>query len=213
MILVITAYFSCYTYTTTQGPYELVFHYLDVLHLRTLFWADRRVVINNPLQCSWYYPLALQSTLRFCLLELAGRPLATTRRINDGGTLNTSGRTENRYKTENRAVHNRKMEFLLIQNEPTRMDLKTAFIYASTADSEFLCGKGFPWTQGHCDSKPFTDVSLGVDFGTKNFVFCSKCTMNYSEVDLHFLTKSTAILLAAGGLLHAKETGITVVIN
>ena len=181
------------------------------MHLPALFRTDVKVEVRNPLQCSWFYPLSVQSQLRFRLLELAGRPVAATRIINDRGKLNTTDYRENRYKTEGRTVHNSKLEFLLILNESTRMNLKTAFVYACQADSGNICGKGYPWTQGHCPTKPVGIGEIDVDFGDKSFVYCTQCTMNYTECDLHFLMKSTALLMAASGLVHARETCTAVV--
>ena len=56
------------------------------------------VSIVNPLQISWFYRLAVQSNLRFRLLELAVRALTVTRSVEDRGKLNTSDRLENRLK-------------------------------------------------------------------------------------------------------------------
>ena len=183
------------------------------MHIPALFRTDVNVQLQDPLRCSWFYPLAIQSQLRFRLLEIAGRPVAKVRTINDRGKLNTCDKRENGFKTEGRRVHNSKMEFLLILNVTTRMDLKTAFVYACQADSANVCGKGFPWTQGHCTTQPAEIGEIEVDFDGKSLVFCSKCTLNYTECDLHFLMKSTALLMAASGLVHARETCVTVVSN
>ena len=87
------------------------------------------------------------------------------------------------------------------------MNVKVAYVYSRLSDSGYLCGRPFPWLQAHCDSSGYTTSRLGivVEDGFR-LVYCKKCTLNYAEVDLHFIKKSTAILLAARALLHAKET-------
>jgi hypothetical protein len=141
-----------------------------------------------------------------------GLPVDQDRYINDRGRLNTGDDWENAFKTESRVVHNAKLEFLIIINESTRMNLKLAFVYSRTSDSGYLCGRGFPWgNRGHCDSMPFIQGQLGVSISDKTIVYCSRCTKNYSESDLHSIKKSTAVQLSAAGILHAKETYIMTV--
>ena len=92
------------------------------------------------------------------------------------------------------------------------MNLDVAFVYSRTIDSEYTCGRGFPWgDQGHCDASPYTQKELGVTILDAKLVFCGRCTNNYTECDLHYTVKSTAILMAASGLLRAKATSRLVV--
>ena len=137
-------------------------------------------------------------------------PVGQSRSINDAGKLNTGDAKENRYKTESRSVHNAKLEFLLIQKKLTRINLNLAYVYSRTSDSDYLFGMGYPLGrgegQGHCDSAPYSQADLGVFFPGTTIVFCKKCNKNYTETDLHFCKKSTAVLMAAAWFLHAKET-------
>ena len=187
-----------------------MFYYLGREHVNILTRAVPALLLERPLATYWFLPLPLQSVLRFRMMSTTGLPVDRVRKINDGGKLNTGDKRENKYKTEGRAIHNAKLEFLLIVNEATRMNLNLAYIYSRTADSAYLCGKVYSWGQdhgqGHCDSKPFTQADLGVLFADQEIVFCDRCNKNYTEIDLYFVTKSTAVLLASGGLLHAKLT-------
>ena len=189
----------------------MVFYYLGPEHVSMLTRREPAMVIFEPLLTYWFYPLAVQSKLRFRIMIANGISVSRVRSINDAGSLNRGDRKENKFKTEGRNLHNAKMEFIIIINEPTRMNLKVAFVYSRTSDSGYLCGKSFPWTQGHCDSEPNSQVELGVNFEGFRVVNCKSCTKNFTECDLHFLVKSTAVLMAAVGLLHAKESSKMVV--
>ena len=146
------------------------------------------------------------------MLELRGQRVNYQRFIDDNRSLNWAEKGENRYKTEGRKLHNAKLSFLIFKNQPTKFDFLTAMVYSRLSDSDNLCGLQFPWTAAHCDQNPFTTEILGVRVPIgKSIVKCKKCTNTYGQMDLHYILKSTALILSASAILHAKKTAILTV--
>ena len=190
---------------------EVKFYYLGAKHIHAFNRKYAQIQINNPLKCLWFLPLAQQSTMRFQMLDLFGRDYSRIRLVDDKGRLNWSDTGENSFKTESRVIHNAKVSFLMFKNVTTKFNFLIAFVFTRMSDSESICIRPFPWDQAHCTLGLLQRESGLASIEGKKFVFCKQCTPCYGQADLHYLLKSTAIMISASALLHARRTALITV--
>ena len=144
-------------------------------------------------------------------MDLLGRDYGPIRLVDDKGRLNWSDPGENKFKTESRLIHNAKVSFLIFKNVTTKFNFIIAFVFTRMSDSDTICVRPYPWDQAHCPSSPSQRESGLPSIDGKQFVFCKQCSPSYGQADLHYLLKSTAIMISAAAILHARRTAIITV--